>query len=228
MIGFIIALEEEITSIKDIDKNIKVYQTDFFKYYLFSKNNIDFVLVFSGVGKANAAACSLEIIKTFSLTKLINIGVCGVNKKDIKTDDVLILSRNYYLDVDATEFGYKYGQVPKEKEYFENNNKLNNDIKSIFETNEIKYKECYGGTSDSFITLMNIDKLNKEVFNIVSAIDMEATAINQIASKTKIDTAFIKIVSDNILEEKNKYTENQISWPKTVTDIINLITNNIK
>lgn len=228
MIGFIIALEDEITSIKDIDKNVKVYQTDFFKYYLFSKNNVDFVFVFSGVGKSNSAACCLEVIKTFSLTKLINIGVCGVNKKDIKSDDVLLLSRNYYLDVDATEFGYKYGQLPREKEYFENNNELNNSIKEIFNNNEIKFTECYGGTSDTFVTLTNLKKIDRSIFDLVTAFDMEATSIKQIANKAKIDTSFIKVVSDNILEIKNKYNDNKISWPKVVTNIINIIVNNIK
>ncbi|MDE5949598.1 MAG: 5'-methylthioadenosine/S-adenosylhomocysteine nucleosidase [Malacoplasma sp.] len=228
MIGFIFAMESEITAVKDINKDIKVYQTDFFKYYLFSQNNQDFVFVFSGIGKANAAAATLEIIKTFSLKKIINIGICGTNKNHLKSNDILILSRNYYLDVDATFFDYEYGQIPKEKPYFENNNELTNSIKSIFDELKIDFIECYGATADSFININNYNQYNKNLFDLVSCLDMEATAIKQIASKTNVQTCFIKIISDNVLVPKNGYEESKKNWPLIVTKIIGILTDKIK
>ncbi|MDE5545322.1 MAG: 5'-methylthioadenosine/S-adenosylhomocysteine nucleosidase, partial [Malacoplasma sp.] len=205
MIGFIFAMENEITSVKDINKNIKVYQTDFFKYYLFSQNNQDFVFVFSGIGKANAACATLEIIKTFSLKKIINIGICGTNKKHLKPNDILVLRRNYYLDVDATFFGYKPGQIPKEKPYFENNNELTNSVKLIFNEQKIDFIECYGASSDSFININNFNKFDNNLFNLVSCLEMEATAIKQVANKANVETCFIKVISDNVLENESSY-----------------------
>lgn len=228
MIGFIFSMESEITSVKDINKNIKVYQTDFYKYYLFTSNNQDFVFTFSGIGKSNAAAATLEIIKTFSLKKLINVGICGTNKSNIKTNDILILLRNYYLDVDATFFNYEYGQIPKEKPYFDNNNELTNLIKSIFKSEKVDFIECYGGTADSFVSIYNFKQFNPDLFRLVSSIDMEATAIKQIASKASVETCFIKVVSDSVLFSENHYEKNKNIWPSTVTKIVNLLTNKIK
>lgn len=227
MNGVIIALKEEITSINDISDDVKVYETNFFKYYIFSKNNNNFVLVFSGVGKANSAACTIDLIKTFNVKNILNIGVCGTNKNDIEKNSVTVLSRNYYLDVDATEFGYSFGQVPKELEFFENENEFNNKIKKILKENNIEFKQCYGATIDSFINNKNIDKfVDNDLFEKVSCFDMESCSIKQIASKAKTNTSFIKVISDNIRGKTNEYIETKETWPKTVTKIINLIINN--
>lgn len=226
MNGIIIAMRDEITSISELCDDVKVYETNFFKYYIFNKNNKNFVLVFSGIGKTNSSACTVDLIKTFKVENILNIGVCGTNSSEYEKNSVVLLSRNYYLDVDVTEFGYKPGQVPKEPEYFENENKFNETIKSILKANEITFKQAYGATLDSFINLNNIDNFDSQLFETVSCFDMESCAIKHVASKAKVNTSFIKIISDNILAKTNEYNETKDVWPTTVTNILKLIINN--
>ncbi|MCF0218018.1 MAG: 5'-methylthioadenosine/S-adenosylhomocysteine nucleosidase [Malacoplasma sp.] len=227
MIAFVLAQEEEIASIAQIDKNFKVYQSSFFKYYLLQKNNKKFVFVFCGVGKANAAACTTELIGLFSPTYLINIGIAGTNKTDFEFLDIVLLERNYYLDVDATYFNYELGQIPREEKYFENNDQLNLKIETLFNKNQIQFKKCYGASCDSFVNLFNLSHFSNPIFNLVSCIEMEATAIKQIAFKAKVATAFIKIVSDNIWNNisSEQFEQNYLKLQTKICMIIKLLIN---
>ena len=207
MTGLIFAMKEEISSIKKLTTNISVFESCFFKYFVFSFNNKEFVATFSGIGKANAAACCLDMIKTFSVKNIINIGSCGSCDVNLNIFDVVVVDKNYYLDVDATAFGYEHGQVPQEKPFFENNNSLNNKVKKILNENNIDFKSLNAGTSDSFIDHSNFKKINKLLFKKISCIDMESAAINQIASKNKTNCCFIKIISDSLYNSKKSTEE---------------------
>lgn len=226
MIGLIFAMKEEITMLKKISKNISTFNSQFYKYFIFTHNNQEFVATFSGIGKVNAAGCAVDLIKTFSVKKILNIGSCGSSDKNLNILDVVVLKNNYYLDVDATAFGYEIGQVPQEKPFFNSENNFQKNVKKILKDKNINFYELNGGTSDSFINKNNYQKIDKELLSKVSCIDMEATAINQIASKNKVDTCFIKVISDSLYYSKSS-SEDFKENLKKISSLVYEITKNI-
>lgn len=200
MIGIIVALEDELNSYKTLTEKFNIHISQNQKFYIFYQNDNMFVLTFSGVGKVNAAYSAFNMIKTFNIKKIINIGSCGSFKKDIKINDTIIVDKFYYLDVDATAFGYQLGQVPKEKPFYFFNNNLKHEIISCFDKNDINYINSNIGTSDSFINQNNFSNLYNANFDLISCFDMEATSIAQICDKNEVDFVAIKNVSDNILD----------------------------
>lgn len=225
MIGIIFAMKEEMTMLKKISKNISTFNSQFYKYFIFSINNTEFVATFSGIGKANAAACTVDLIKTFSVKKILNIGACGTSDVQLNLLDVVVLKNTYYLDVDATGFGYEMGQVPQEKPFYSCENSFSKKVKNILEKHEIKYFELNGGTADSFISLNNFKKFNKDMLKKVSTIDMESNAINQIASKNKVDTCFIKVISDSLYRSENNEVDFKENLKKINLIIFQILTN---
>lgn len=175
MIGIIIADKFEIHNfpwkLKE-EKNINQFS---FKVF---ENNI--VVVNSGIGIANAAAATQELISSFNVEKLFNYGAVGGNDK-VNVYDLITPKHIFYHDVFTP--WYKRGQTPGEKEFYSNS--LNNLM-----TNNL-------GSGSSFLAdSKSIEEVSKELN--VDIFDMETAAIAQIADKNNIPLGVIKCVSDSI------------------------------
>lgn len=198
MIGFIVAMDIELSSNFKVDKNCNIHISNKQKYYIFNQNNKSFILTFSGVGKTNAASTTIDMIKTFNLKKIINLGVVGSHNHNINIRDYILVKNFYYLDVDVTAFGYKLGQIPKEKEFYSSSLEMNEKLIEIFNDNFINFRSENIGTIDSFVNRENFSKFKNDNFNLVSIIDMESTSIAQVCDKNEVQFSSIKIVSDNL------------------------------
>lgn len=229
MVAIICALEQEVDNFKNIDNDVNVVSTKLGQYFLFNKNK--FVLTFCGVGKVNAAISTVDLINNFNVEKVLNIGTCASNNLDFNTFDLCLIKNNYYLDVDLEAFGYKPGQLPKLNQYFDVNNKFNDDIKNFLNKNNIKFKLANNGSSDAFLNNKNILKINKELLKNIDTFEMEAAAINHVIFKSKINCSFIKIVSDS-LHSKNlnsvEFKNNLKIISKTIFDILKSLILNFK
>lgn len=223
MIGLIFAMEDEIKALKKIVANISTFHSGFFKYFIFQVNNNEYVATFSGIGKANASACVIDMVKTFSIKKILNIGSCGSCDMNLNVFDVVLVEKNYYLDVDATAFGYEYGQVPKEKPFYEANNIFSDEIEKMLNKNNIIYKKKNCGTADSFISLNNYKKIDKTLLKKVSCIDMESTAIAQICHKNDVSYCFLKVISDSLFTSNKSNDEFKTNMKKVSNICTNLL-----
>ena len=74
---------------------------------------VEVVVVTSGVGKVNAAACTQILITHFGVDRLINTGVSGAIHHELEVGDIVISTDCMEHDFDATVFGYKYGEIPR-------------------------------------------------------------------------------------------------------------------
>ena len=71
------------------------------------------VVVQCGVGKVNAAMCAQILCTAYGVTHLVNTGIAGSLSPELDIGDLVISQDAMYHDVDCTEFGYPYGQVPR-------------------------------------------------------------------------------------------------------------------
>ena len=173
MIGIIIADENEINHFPFKVKEIK--KINQFKFTIYD-NNI--VSVHSGIGIANAAAATQELISTFKIKEIINYGAIGASD-NLKIYGVITPAKIYYHDV-ITPW-YPRGKTPGEKEFYKNTifSKNNNNLAS----------------GSSFISNKKyISDLKNDLD--VDIFDMETAGIAQIANKNNVKIVILKVVSD--------------------------------
>lgn len=111
-IGIIGAMQSEVASLKAaLDDPVAehIAGMDFTSGFL---GAVPVVVVRCGVGKVNAALCVQVLVDRFEVTHVINTGVGGSLDSTIDIGDVVVSVDAMYHDVDATNFGYKPGQVP--------------------------------------------------------------------------------------------------------------------
>ena len=155
MILILVAVEEEL-SVKDLP---------------------EFQIYYTGVGKINASIKTLEIIREYSPTQVINYGTAGSLNKKLK--GLVEVAKFFQRDMDATPLGFKSGQTPFD------------------EIEEINFGSTgYScGTGDSFVT--QTPKLKTDL------VDMEAYAIAKICYLKDIKFRCFKYISDNADEGAN-------------------------
>ena len=113
MIGIIGAMEEEVKALADMMSGV---ETATVAGMVFKKGQFkgkDVVVVRSGIGKVNAAACTQILVDDFKADYIINTGIAGSLKAEIDIADVVISSDVLHHDMDATGFGYPLGQIPR-------------------------------------------------------------------------------------------------------------------
>ncbi len=83
---------------------------------LFSEGSIagvECAVVKCGAGKVNAALCVQVLVSCLGATHVVNTGVAGSLAAAIDILDVVVSTDCVYHDVDATNFGYRLGEVPQ-------------------------------------------------------------------------------------------------------------------
>jgi adenosylhomocysteine nucleosidase len=192
----IAAMNDELQVFFDDHKNeIKLIEENPFKIYQF-KNHL---IALSGIGLVNAGACLSYVATKFKPKSFLNIGLAGAAENaDVKILEPLIVSDVYHGGVDATVFGYDFGQTPKESKVFKSDNALNTEIKNL-----IPAKTAVLASTDSFVNSISMfNDLIAPLKEDISIIDMEAFGYFQIAKKFNTPIASLKIVSD-ILNNKS-------------------------
>jgi adenosylhomocysteine nucleosidase len=113
MIGIIGAMEEEVeqvVAVMDVEREETKASMNFKAGKLSGK---DVVIVVSGIGKVNAAICTQILVDDFNVDYVINTGIAGSLNAQINIGDIVISSDVLHHDMDATNFGYPLGQVPR-------------------------------------------------------------------------------------------------------------------
>lgn len=112
-IGIIGAMQEEVAQLKASMDDVavtKVASMDFYEGMLGGKT---VVVVQSGIGKVNAAVCTQILVDAFAVDCVINTGIAGSLRPEINIGDIVVSTDAVQHDVDAREFGYALGQVPR-------------------------------------------------------------------------------------------------------------------
>lgn len=164
---------------------------------LYESNDILFAI--TGIGLVNASVGLSYILSKYHIDQILNIGTCGSLNKTLKQQDFVIVKKAFYSCVDATAFGYKYGQVPKMEEFFGQNNQLFEYVK---QNNRI-VSQVNIATSDIFIcNKKHVDLFINKIDENIDVIDMECTGFFHTARLFEKDIVSVKVISDVLFEEK--------------------------
>ena len=98
-IGIITAMSSEHKQVAQLLENKKEYKEGIFAYTEGNIRNNEIILTQCGIGKVNAAAGAVELIRTFHPDCIISTGVAGGIDTCLKVMDVVASSQIVYHDV---------------------------------------------------------------------------------------------------------------------------------
>jgi adenosylhomocysteine nucleosidase len=167
-------------------------------FYSGGLKGVEAVVVTSGVGKVNAAACAQILITHFGVDHLINTGVSGAIHHELEVGDIVISTDCMEHDFDVTGFGYKYGVIPRmETSVFVADEQL---IKRAIEASvkEVTDHKTMTGrivSGDQFISSIERKDFILQHFDAATT-EMEGAAIAHVAHLNSVPFVIIRSMSD--------------------------------
>ena len=197
-IGIIGAMQEEVAQLKAEMSDVIITSKASMDFYEGKLGDKDVVIVQSGIGKVNAGICTQILVDLFAVDLVINTGIAGSLRAEINIGDIVVSTDTVQHDVDATEFGYVLGEIPRIGTIaFKADEKLiEQAVASCREVN--KDINVFSGrvvSGDQFIA----DSATKQ--KIISNFDgycteMEGAAIAQAAYLNQLPFVIIRAISD--------------------------------
>lgn len=196
-VAIIGAMEEEVTILRDKVENREETVIAGCEYSTGTINEIDVVLLKSGIGKVNAALSTAILLERFQPDYVINTGSAGGFHPDLNVGDAIISSEVRHHDVDVTAFGYEYGQVPNLPAAYQADKKLVEIAEqSAQEVTDMKVAKGLIVTGDSFMNDPVRVEFVRSKFPELMAAEMEAAAVAQVCHQFKVPFVIIRALSD--------------------------------
>lgn len=198
VIGIIGAMEEEVAALKEKMQISGVLKKASMEFYEGSLQGKQVVVVRSGIGKVNAGLCTQILVDVFDVKKVINTGIAGSLDARIDIGDIVVSTEALQHDMDATQFGYPLGQIPRMetlafpadevmiKTARESCEKVNPEIK-VFEGRVV--------TGDQFVADKELKEHIRQNFKGLCT-EMEGAAIAQAAWLNQVPFVIIRAISD--------------------------------
>ena len=199
-IGIITAMSSEQKQLANQLENPTERKEGPFTYTEGTIKNNTIILMQCGIGKVNAAAGAVEMIRNFAPDCIISTGVAGGIDSCLNVMEVVVSSRIVYHDVWCGE-GNAYGQIQGLPLYFTGNETLYQCAISLDTETAI-----HGGlicSGDKFITDRQELETIKANFPEGLAVDMESASIAQVCHLYEVPFISFRIISDTPGAEKH-------------------------
>ena len=152
------------------------------------------VLVVSGIGMVNAADAAAGSVHRYGPdTAIISAGTAGGLAPEIEVGHVVVGSAAVNVDADARAFGYALGQTPGMPERYDTDPDMRAALASG--ADGVAVREGAMGSGEKFVTVELAHLLRAEFAGLLS-VDMETTAVAQVATNHGIRFAVARGVSD--------------------------------
>lgn len=198
ILGIIGAMDEEVIQLKTIMSDVVIEKKAGMEFNIGSYQGKSVIIVRSGIGKVNAAVCTQILIDDYKVEGIINTGIAGSLHNDINIGDMVLSTDVMHHDMDATNFGYEYGVIPRmetstfiaDKVLLEKANAISKEVNKDI---GIFLGRIVSG--DQFVA----DKSKKEWIGAMFhgyCTEMEGAAIAQASYLNKIPFLIIRAISD--------------------------------
>ena len=227
-IGIIGAMEEEVAILKEKMSEVTVLEKAGMKFFKGILGGQTVVVVRSGIGKVNAGICTQILADVFQVNAVINTGIAGSLKAEINIGDIVLSTDTMQHDVDAREFGYEIGQVPRmDTRTFPADNRLRETALQVCRkvNPEIQVFEGRVASGDQFVA----DKETKEkiIANTQAyCTEMEGAAIGQAAYLNGIPYLVIRAISDKA--DDSAHMDYPAFEKEAIRHTVNLVENMMK
>mgnify|MGYP002238523412 FL=1 len=220
-IGIITAMSSEQKQLANQLENKTERKEGPFTYIEGNIKQNTIILMQCGIGKVNAAAGTVELIRNFQPDCIISTGVAGGIDTCLKVMDVVVSQQIVYHDVWCGE-GNAYGQIQGLPTFFQGNETLFQCALSLDTETAI-----HGGlicTGDKFITdRSELDEI-KHNFPEGLAVDMESASIARYATSIR-SLSSVSASSVTLRELTSTLNNTRISggkWPTVLSTLLKL------
>lgn len=227
-IGIIGAMEEEVAILKEKMSEITILEKAGMEFFKGILGGQQVVIVRSGIGKVNAGICTQILADVFQVNAVINTGIAGSLKAEINIGDIVLSTDTMQHDVDAREFGYEIGQVPRmDTRTFSADDRLRETALQVCRkvNPEIQVFEGRVASGDQFVA----DKETKEkiIANTQAyCTEMEGAAIGQAAYLNGIPYLVIRAISDKA--DDSAHMDYPAFEKEAIRHTVNLVENMMK
>lgn len=227
-IGIIGAMEEEVAILKEKMSEITILEKAGMEFFKGILGGQPVVVVRSGIGKVNAGICTQILADVFQVNAVINTGIAGSLKAEINIGDIVLSTDTMQHDVDAREFGYEIGQVPRmDTRTFPADDRLRETALQVCRkvNPEIQVFQGRVASGDQFVA----DKETKEkiIANTQAyCTEMEGAAIGQAAYLNGIPYLVIRAISDKA--DDSAHMDYPAFEKEAIRHTVNLVENMMK
>jgi len=198
MIGIIGAMEEEVAGLKAHMTDTVSEETAGMVFNRGKLEGKDAVVVCSGIGKVNAAACAQILCCRYGVDCILNTGIAGGLADDVNIGDIVLSTDAVQHDFDCVGFGYPLGVIPRmETSAFPADERLLDVAERCCrEVNpEISVFRGRVASGDVFVSSPEKKAYISENFHGWCA-EMEGAAIAQVAYLNRVPYLIIRAISD--------------------------------
>ena len=206
MIGIICALEKEARKIIEKMAGARTDVISGAKYVsgeLFGK---EAVVVVCGIGKVNAALCVQTMIMKYSPDEIINVGVAGSLRDDLKVFDTVISRDLVQHDFDLKIFGDPAGHIPGIGYEMKASERIVKSLSAALDRMGLTYRIGRIASGDQFIDSDAERKRIADDFD-ADACEMEGAAVAQVCHVSGVEFAVLRTISDSGEGEYDKFCE---------------------
>lgn len=203
-IGIIGAMEEEVAAlIKNYGSTQKIKFLNF-EFNIIKYKDKKIVVVVSGIGKVNSAICTQLLIDRFNVECVVNSGIAGAISEKLDIADIVFSKDLIQHDVNAVNFGYKIGQIPRmgDDYIFKGDIKLLDKMEQIAQNKGIKYFVGRIVSGDEFVSANSKKQWLKDNFDAMCT-DMESASIAHVCFLNKVPFIAIRCISDTADDRAN-------------------------
>lgn len=203
MLGIIAAMEEEISQLKARLTEVEKTERAGLEFWQGRLSGREVVLVRSGIGKVNAAACTQLLLERYPVAAVVNTGIAGSLNAQLRIGDVLISTDAVQHDVDASGWGYRPGEIPRSNRIsFAADERLralalrlNREVNPDIQTMEGRVV-----SGDQFISSRDKKEWLKATF-AGDCCEMEGAAIAQVCTQNGCPFLIVRAISDQADEQ---------------------------
>ncbi|MFV0576392.1 MAG: 5'-methylthioadenosine/S-adenosylhomocysteine nucleosidase [Vibrio sp.] len=196
-VGIIGAMEQEVAILKAALVNCSKTTKGGCTFYTGTINNVQVILLQSGIGKVSASIGATLLIEGFQPDMIINTGSAGGFDSSLNLGDVVISTEVRHHDADVTAFGYEIGQMAGQPAAFAADPTLidiaERTLKEMEGIHAVRGLIC---TGDAFVCTPERQAFIRQHFPNVIAVEMEASAIAQTCHQFKKPFVVVRAISD--------------------------------
>jgi adenosylhomocysteine nucleosidase len=195
-IGIIGAMEQEVEILKSSIEELQEEKQAGCTYYTGKINQLEVVLLQSGIGKVAAAIGTTLLLSQYQPDVVINTGSAGGFDASLTMGDVVISNEVKHHDADVTAFGYEIGQMAGQPAAFVADKQL---VSLAEKALAQSHKHAVRGlicTGDTFVYETEKQDYIRKNFPGVIAVEMEASAIAQTCHQFGTPFVVVRAISD--------------------------------
>lgn len=205
MTGIICAMKIEADGIIALCENTLTETVAGMNFTKGTLNGKEIVVVICGVGKVNAAMCTLALIEKYHPDIVINSGVAGALSPIVSIGDIVVGTKAVEHDMNTTALGDKQGEVsfPDGKVLFFECDKQASTLLSAVckKIPDTKVAQGIIASGDIFVSERKSRLRINDKFGAL-ACEMEGAAIGHVCHCCKVPFAIIRAISDDLDENK--------------------------